>query len=167
MDYTKSFRTECRRSALDLQERIMADLMSVGYRDQDAYVAAFGFNPQYSDEYNKEQIRKITERPEFVRYLDRARKRIAGKHEEENPEEEFDPSLVSKERILQDLLLARKKVARGSREWIDMTKQIADITQAKKDEIKEEDTTILYYLPLTCNNCELYIAANKKRGHTP
>lgn len=41
---------------------------------------------------------------------------------------------------------------------------IADITQIKKDEIKEEDTTVHFYLPLSCNNCSLYLAAKKKAG---
>ena len=166
MDYTKAFKTEIKRSALDMQERIMADLMSVGWKDQNAYIAAYGYGVNYSDEYHKEQIAKITSRPEFARYLERARKRYARKSDDLSAEEEFDASCVSKEQLLKDLYLARKKVAYGSREWIDMTKQIADITQAKKDEIKEEDTTVHYYLPLTCNNCELYLAS-QKRGHTP
>ena len=158
MDYTKAFKTECRKSALDMQEKIMADLMAVGWKDQNAYVAAYGFGPQYSDEYHKDQIRRITSRPEFARYLERTRKRYAKDSDDASAQEAFDPASVSKEQLLKDLLLARKKVAYGSREWIDMTKQIADITQAKKDEIKEEDTTIHFYLPLICDNCSLRLS---------
>ena len=157
MDYTKAFKTECRKSALDIQEKIMADLMAIGWKDQNAYVAAYGYGVNYSDAYHKEQIEKITSRPEFSRYLERTRKRYARQSDEASSEEEFDPSCVSKEQLLKDLVLARKKVSYGSKEWIDMTKQIADITQAKKDELKEEDTTIHYYLPLTCDRCSLRI----------
>ena len=57
MDYSKSLKTECRRSALgSVQENIMADLMAIGWRDVNAYVAAYGYNAQYSDDYNKQQI---------------------------------------------------------------------------------------------------------------
>ena len=156
MDYTKSFRTECRKSALDIEERIMADLMAIGWNAQNAYVAAYGFGPNYSNDYHKTQIEKITSRVEFSRYLERTRKRYVKNSDKESDEEDFDISCVSKEQLLKDLYIARNKVSRGSREWIDMTKQIADITQAKKDEIKEEDTTIHFYLPLTCHHCSLY-----------
>ena len=76
MDYSKSLKTECRRSALgSVQEKIMADLMAIGWRDVNAYVAAYGYNAQYSDDYNKQQIEKITSRPEFQKYLEKTRKR--------------------------------------------------------------------------------------------
>lgn len=41
----------------------MADLMAIGWRDVNAYVAAYGYNAQYSDDYNKQQIEKITSAP--------------------------------------------------------------------------------------------------------
>lgn len=75
-------------------------------------------------------------------------------------------SELSKENQLRKLIAARKKYdgKEGCKEWIDLTKMIADITQIKKDEIKEEDTTVHFYLPLSCNNCSLYLAAKKKAG---
>lgn len=162
MDFTKSFKTECRRAALDIPEKAMADLMALGWKDQNAYIIAYGFNSNYSDEYNKAQIEKITSRQEFQKYLERTRKRYVRQSDKTADEEEFDASCVSKEQLLKDLYLARKSVTRGSKEWIDMTKQIADITQAKKDELKEEDDTIHYYLPITCKGCQLYIEHKKK-----
>lgn len=38
----------------------------------------------------------------------------------------------------------------------DIAKQITDLMQFKKEEIKEEDNRINFYLPLTCRYCGLY-----------
>ena len=67
---------------------------------------------------------------------------------------------TSKEAILSDLLKARKFVKQNSKEWLDMTAKIADYARIKQDEIKEEDTTIHYYLPVnypkTCKDCLIW-----------
>ena len=67
---------------------------------------------------------------------------------------------TSREAILSDLLKARKLVKQNSKEWLDMTAKIADYARIKQDEIKEEDTTIHYYLPVnypkTCKDCLIW-----------
>ena len=65
---------------------------------------------------------------------------------------------------LKDLLIAKSKMRFGSKEWLDATKLIADLQQMKKEIVEDEDTTIHYYLPLNCRNCELYIKANSKNN---
>lgn len=162
MDYSKSFKTECRKAAIDIQEKIMADLMIMGWRDTNAYIAAYGYNINYTDQYNKEQIEKIVSRPEFKKYMDRTRKRISKQNDDDDDDLDFDISSISKEETLKDLYLAKKKAPRGSKEWLDIQKQIIEVTQMKKDEVKDEDNTIHYYLPLSCHNCELYNAHQKK-----
>lgn len=67
---------------------------------------------------------------------------------------------TSKEKILSDLLKARALTKPSSKEWIDITAKIADYARIKQDEIKEEDTTIHYYLPVnypkTCKECLIW-----------
>lgn len=67
---------------------------------------------------------------------------------------------TSKEKILSDLLKARNLTKPSSKEWIDITSKIADYARIKQDEIKEEDTTIHYYLPVnypkTCKDCLIW-----------
>lgn len=67
---------------------------------------------------------------------------------------------TSKEKILSDLLKARNLTKPSSKEWIDITSKIADYARIKQDEIKEEDTTIHYYLPInypkTCKDCLIW-----------
>ena len=40
--------------------------------------------------------------------------------------------------------------------------KLANLQEMKKDIVEEEDTTVHYYLPLTCNKCSLYIANKRK-----
>lgn len=84
----------------------------------------------------------------------------------ENPEltDEEVLSKATKEETLKDLLIAKSKMRFGSKEWLDATKLIADLQQMKKEIVEDEDTTIHYYLPLNCRNCELYIKANSKNN---
>lgn len=112
---------------------------------------------------------------DFMDYLTSASRKIKRRQKESEKEddilvdgisEEDIASELSKENQLRKLIAARKKYdgKEGCKGWIDLTKMIADITQIKKDEIKEEDATVHFYLPLSCNNCSLYLAAKKKAG---
>ena len=69
---------------------------------------------------------------------------------------------ISKEAMLKDLAKARKKMTFGSKEWLDTNKMIADITRMKQEEVKTEDNTVHYFIPLTCHKCSLYINNKKK-----
>ena len=71
---------------------------------------------------------------------------------------------LSKENMLRDLFLARKKMVVGSKDWLDTNKMIADITRMKQEEVKTEDNTVHFYLPLTCNKCSLYNNHKKEQN---
>lgn len=116
----------------------------------------------------------LSQDKDFMDYLTFINKRVNRRQKESEKEEEFlvegvsdedIASELSKENQLRKLIAARKKYdgKEGCKEWIDLTKMIADITQIKKDEIKE-DTTTHFYLPISCNNCSLYLAAKKNAG---
>ena len=70
---------------------------------------------------------------------------------------------LSKEHQLRELLIAKNKLGIGSPDWLKVKQMIANITQAKKEEIQTEDNTIHYYLPLTCKQCSLYMESTKKK----
>lgn len=43
--------------------------------------------------------------------------------------------------------------------------KVADLEGMKKQEIKQEEKLIHYYLPLRCSKCELYIRAKEVKAH--
>lgn len=166
MDYSKTVKSEIKKAKISIEEKIFADLMIAGWKDTDAYIAAFGYQVTLSDSYIKSQMRNIISDPNFSKYTNEAsgkkeRMEIENRKEEDITLEEA-LSLATKEETLKGLIIAKSRMKSGSKEWLDATKLIADLQQMKKDVVEEEDTTVHYYLPLTCNNCSLYQASKKR-----
>lgn len=146
---------------------VYADLRHLGWSEADAFYAA------YRDNYShlpKGQVRILMRKIEADKAV---QKRITGSNatEGENfrilPSEEIAKA-TSKEKILSDLLLARKGMAEGSKEWSDTTKMIADIAKVKQDEIKVDEEPIKYYLPVhypqSCKDCVIGLNKCKKKA---
>ena len=174
--FSKGLGTECRKLGISAKEKAFADLLALGWKDKDAYLISGLYNPVYNLEMNKKNMNALlSQDKDFMDYLTFINKRVNRRQKESEKEEELlvesvsdedIASELSKENQLRKLIAARKKYdgKEGCKEWIDLTKMIADITQIKKDEIKEEDTTTHFYLPISRNNCSLYLAAKKKAG---
>lgn len=170
LDYSRKFKTECNKAKLDPQVRAMAELMVQGWSPQDAFIAVGFYKATLSDEYNKQQIEKHITDPDFNVYMEARRKAIKRgilKQYEAEPEEDGERmqiKLLSKEEILQEALQSALSLPVNDKNRVEILMKYADLAQMKKEEIKEEDTTIHYYLPLTCNNCSLYMANKKKKS---
>lgn len=171
-DFTRILKAECKKYKMQIREKAFADLILMGWKDKDAYMASGLYNPAYSVSVNDKEMNKLLIEDElFKKYIKITSARIKREEKKQEDEEQIDPSetfsdeelsnSLTKEKQLTELLIAKKKHPIGSKEWLDISKLIADITQAKKDEIKEEDTTIHYYLPLSCDMCELYLNSKK------
>lgn len=170
LDYSRKFKNECNKAKLDPQARAMAELMVQGWTAQDAFIAV-GYNkPALSDEYNKQQIEKYITDSDFNAYMESRRKSIKRgilkqyEATSEEDEERTTIKLLSKEEILQEALQSALSLPVNDKNRVEILMKYADLAQMKKEEIKEEDTTIHYYLPLTCNNCSLYLANKKKKS---
>lgn len=168
LDYSRKFKTECSKLKLDPQTRAMAELMVQGWSAQDAFVS-MGFNkPHLSDDYNKKQIESITCDENFIKYMEsrqRSIKRGILKQSVKDMEEEDDEiriDLLDKESVLKEMIKSAMSLPVNDINRINILQKYSELQQMKKDEVKEEDTTVHYYLPLSCNNCSLYLARNKK-----
>lgn len=175
--YSRIINQECRKLKLSIQEKAFADLIALGWKDTDAFVFTGIYNPVYSAEANmKELNRYIMDDVEFKEYLSSQMRKTGrlekmAKKEERKKEatvkeisDEDIAAELSKDNQLRELISAKEMYATGSKEWLDIKKMIADITQVKKDDLKDEETTIHYYLPLTCDNCSYYLEHKKKGG---
>ena len=166
---SRSLRAEVKRIRISEREKAFADLLSMGWVNFDAYVVSGLYNPIYSKEANQREMSALMENNNFATYLKISGKRARRKEKEvvsEGTEESVDIDMateLSKEHQLKELLIAKSKQPVGSKEWLDIKKMIADITQAKKEEIQTEDNTIHYYLPMACTQCELYQKSHKKK----
>ena len=168
LDYSRKFKTECSKAKLDPQVRAMAELMVQGWTPQDAYIAV-GFNkPALSDEYNKQQIEKYITDSDFNVYMESRRKAIKRgilktSVSQEEDDEQINIPLLDKESVLKEMIKSAMSLPVNDVNRINILQKYSELQQMKKDEVKEEETLIHYYLPLTCNNCSLYMAAKAKK----
>lgn len=170
IDFSRGLKGEAKRYKISVKEKAFADLIVMGWKDVDAYIISGLYNPIYNKTSNLGDMNSLLlTNKNFRLYLEMMEKRAKrnAKKQEDSEEEEEAADMdmateLSKENQLRELLIAKKQMKVGTPEWLKIVQTIADITQAKKDEIQTEDNTIHYYLPLTCNNCELYQSAKKR-----
>ena len=167
LDYSRKFKTECSKAKLDPQVRAMAELMVQGWTPQDAFIAVGFYKPALSDEYNKSQIEKYITDTDFNTYMESRRKAIKrGILKQYDPEAEEGVEkvkLLTKEEVLQEALRSALSLPVNDKNRVEILMKYSDLAQMKREEIKEEESLIHYYLPLTCNNCSLYMAAKAKK----
>lgn len=173
--YTKKMIDEAARYNLNPDELAIVDLVAAGWPKDVAFKLIFrvgatwsptALNKEVSDIVDKAGARKrINEHHALKKQEEeeakQARKRKKEEEEAQNDEKELLEKL-SKENMLVDLAKARDKMVAGSKDWLDVNKLIADITRMKQDEVKTEDTTIHFYLPMQCHQCSLYLKHKKK-----
>lgn len=137
-----------------------ADLRHVGWDKADAFYAAF--RHLYSNYPKREQMKVMTR----LENDPSIKARIAGNEEKEITLEELAKE-TSKEKILSDLVKARRLMKEGTKEWIEITSKIADYTKIKQDEIKTDERRILYHLPARypnrCEDCLIYQNGRQKK----
>ncbi|MDL2304409.1 hypothetical protein LJC72_03605 [Bacteroides sp. OttesenSCG-928-D19] len=92
-------------------------------------------------------------------YLTERRTLLRQKQEKESPREET--------RTKTDVIRELNRIAdtaKTPKEQIDALMKIAELERMKQDESKDEKKTVHYYLPLTCDKCQLF-NEHKKKGN--
>lgn len=140
-----------------VEELMYADLRRAGWNKSDAFYVSFG---RLYSTYSRPQQQKLMTSYENS---DAIVARITGSKDEEINLAELNKE-TSKEKILSDLVKARKRYKSGSKEWTDMTKAIAEYAKIKQDDIKVDEKPMQYFIPVhyptRCEECLIY--QNKK-----
>lgn len=165
---------KCRKYNITECELAFCELMLAGFSKEDAYQIVYNTSSMNNTQI-KSASRLLSINDRIVRYMSEAKtlkmdmieESMRVEEKEEVVEEIIDDDDISldgasKENTLKELLRAKSRAKEGSDEWLKIQDRIINITQMKKDEVKEEDKFVHYYLPLTCNNCSLFINAKKK-----
>ena len=147
---------------------VYADLRACGWSIEDAWNVAFQNEGVTwpADELKRQQNK--------LESLDSVQQRMADTRGDTKDKKIADAELsaeelareTSKDKILADLVIAKKKMTQGTKEWIDTTKMIGDFTRIKQDELQTEDTTIHYFLPISfpksCDECPVFLSGTAK-----
>lgn len=162
--YTLSVDTYKKAKALKMKDPryyIYASLRGSGMPMRDCWAIAFqgeGFNWEKS--FLEGEMNKL-EAQESVQ------KRIAevqGMKAKNESADELSPEelakATSKEQILTELVIARRRMKEGTKEWTEQTRLIAEYTRIKQDDLQTEDSTRHFYLPINYptgkNDCILF-----------
>lgn len=161
MDYTKKLLNKVKRLRLSVMDLAFCELVAAGWEPNDAYMAAYHKGATMDDAYLSSVVSELLGKNEIMAQIgqskDDKKARKTQKAKEKIEDEGFSVDNVSKEKMLRELFEAKEGMDIGSKEWLDTQKMIADITRMKQDEVKTEDTTIHYFLPLKCPECPLFI----------
>lgn len=148
-----------------VEELAYADLRHSGWSKEDALKLAFaGMYDTYTQRDRREVVKELEEDKEIRRRIER----LDGSETASNTRISLKDlaAETSKEKILADLVIARRNTRQGTREWSDLTKMLADYAKIKQDDIKTDEQPIRYYIPAhyptSCRNC--LIGQNKKKN---
>ena len=165
MELEVSQKTEklCKSLKLSPEELAFADLCSLGWEPSDAYIVAFHQGSTWVKRALKNEVERLLALESVKNRMDENRNVLSNRQKESirnttNKERsEIIESATSKEQMLYDLQTAKRGMAIGSKEWIDINKMIVDVTRMKQDEVQTENTTIRHFLPVQyptgCQDC--------------
>lgn len=163
-ELTKDTARLARQYSLKPDELAFADLLAAGWDSHDAY--ALTIRTGYATWTKKALADEITR----LRNLEGVKKRIDdlthaySRQQEDKIREaisaERDNLLkraTSKEDMLVTLMARREALPPDSPDWLKVNQQIIDVSRMKQDEVKTDDNTVHYYLPVnyptSCRNC--------------
>ena len=164
MDFSKLVKSEASSYGLTIQQKAMADLMAMGWKQQDAFLLSHDLNPAYSDGWHKRQIADIMEKEQWKDYYSRV-ETIRKKSERMTQIESasFQENAFTKDEVANELIRTIRSLPVSDPKRADVLMKYADLTQMKKADDNSDDKTVHFYLPLSCKQCELYLEHKKKR----
>lgn len=140
---------------------IYASLRGSGMSARDSWAIAFqgeGFN------WPKDTLEREMNKLESLESVQIRIAEVQGKKAKNESADELSPEelakATSKEQILTDLVIARRRMKEGTKEWTEQTRLIAEYARIKQDELQTEDSTVHFYLPINYptgkNDCLLF-----------
>lgn len=128
---------------------IYASLRGSGMSIRDSWAVAFqgeGFN------WPKDVLEREMNKLESLESVQTRIAEVQGNKAKNESADELSPEelakATSKEQILTDLVIARRRMKEGTKEWTEQTRLIAEYARIKQDELQTEDSTVHFYLPI-------------------
>ncbi len=145
---------EAKKLKCTTAELLFADLLSIGYSDEDAYSIAYPGDNVLKKEIRMANMNDILNKPKFKHLCDARIEKNAGFLSVTNEAEELE--LISPEDVAKEVLLAAKKQPIGSKERADLMAKYNDIRNENKKDIKNpNEDPVQFFFPMACEKCPL------------
>lgn len=160
MELSKQKQTEAKKLNVSIQYLVFADLLAVGYSEQDAYVIAYPENEALAKQQNDGIRKSIIESAKFKKLLDNRKQRV--KDGSAAPVSLDEVELVGTEEVLKEILRSAKQQPVGSKERADLYAKYNDIKKENEQGTEDETDTINFHFPVKCSQCPLLYAYNEE-----
>lgn len=158
MDLSKQKQTEAKKLNVTVQYLVMADLMAIGYSEDDAYTIAYPENISLAAQQNSSIKKNIVESAKFKKLLENRSTRV--KDGIATPVMLDEIELVDTDEVLKEILRSAKQQPIGSKERAELYAKYNDIKKESEEEVIDETDNINFFLPIKCNQCPLLYAYN-------
>lgn len=159
MELSKQKITEAKKLNVTVQYLVMADLMAVGYSENDAYIIAYPENEGLSVQQNNSIRTNIVESVKFKKLLDNRRTRV--KDGVAAPVMLDEVELVGTEEVMKEILRSAKQQPVGSKERADLFAKYNEIKTKNEQGVEDDTDNINFVFPLKCNQCPLLYSYNE------
>ena len=159
MDLSKQKQTEAKKLNVTVQYLAMADLMAVGYSENDAYIIAYPENEGLSVQQNNSIRTNIIESVKFKKLLENRRTRV--KDGVAAPVMLDEVELVGTEEVMKEILRSAKQQTVGSKERADLFAKYNEIKTKNEQGVEDDTDNINFVFPLKCNQCPLLYSYNE------
>lgn len=159
MILSKQKENEARKLKCTTAYLVAADLISLGYSEEDAFTIAYPENVGRATHINNSVRKSIFESANFNKLLEERRARI--KSGVTAPDKLEDVMLVGTEVVLKEILNSARQQPMGSKERADLFAKYNDIKTKNETGDEEENDNISFVFPLKCNQCPLLVEYNK------
>ena len=134
----------------DVRYYIYASLRGTGLSMRDAWSISFqGHGLNWPKETLEREMNTLEAQGSVQKRIAEVQgKKVANENADSLTPEELAKA-TSKEQILTDLVIARRRMKEGTKEWTEQTRLIAEYARIKQDELQTEDTLVHFFLP--CN----------------
>lgn len=159
MELSKTKQTEAKKLNVTVQYLVMADLMAIGYSENDAYDIAYPENAALSQQQTNSIRNNIIESVKFKKLLENRRTRV--KDGVATPVMLEEVELVGTEEVMKEILRSAKQQPVGSKERADLFAKYNEIKTKSEQGVEDDADNINFVLPLKCNQCPLLYSYNE------
>ena len=156
---SKQKENEAKKIGVTIQYLVMADLMAVGYSEEDAFVIAYPENMGRAEHLNSSVRKTVVESAKFNKLLEDRRSRI--KDGVAAPARLDEVELVGTEEVMKEILRSAQQQPLGSKERAELFAKYNEIKTKNEQGIEDDSDNISFVFPLKCNQCPLLYSYNE------
>lgn len=153
IDLSPSFKKQAKKLGVPESQVLLADLLSIGYSENDAFTIAYPENAVMSAQQKKSIQDSVLNSKKFQKVFEERRANIKSGVSIPIPVDDIE--LVGTDEVLKEILRSAKQQAIGSKERADLFAKYNDIKKESEQTGNQEQDTIMFAFPIKCYQCPL------------